>query len=1047
MYRCHIHFYLIGDGSLWRPIEAFPSPERFTHTFSRSALPEAAPLSQADAVFADLRGLDAREVLRTLLAGRKEGAELVLLAEEGQMGSLADCADDGVDIWRLPITEEELGFRFRRWHREYKKSKDSWEISQFLDATINESPNLVWYKSKDGIHEKVNDSFCRTVNKTKRQVEGQRHAYIWNVEHDDPACIESENEVMRSRKTRKSLEVVQTGSGERRLTTYKAPLYDLDGSVMGTVGVAVDVTKEHAYEEQLLEKSNTLEKLFSTIDCGVLCHSLDGRHVSSVNEAALRLLGYGSKEELMRDGFDLVAESVLDEDKPVLRECINSLTEAGDSATVEYRVRHKDGEILHILGNVKLMQEDGELFYQRFLLDYTAQKRREEEKWAQKDREIEYQEQLFKIFSSFLSNNVDDIYVMLDEKAEKAEFVSTNVERVLGLSCESVERNPKLLTPVRYTVGQSVTREELDALQPGSSLAVMESERVHQQTGEHRWFRESICCVSVQGVKKLIVYISDRTQERKIQDTLTEALDIAQVANKAKSTFLSNVSHDIRTPMNAIMGFIPLLREEADDPERVLEYTQKISAASQHLLGLINSVLDMNKIESGSAVLNISELSLAEVIEELNIIIRPQAKAKEQTFQIYTSSLTSEHLLGDKLRINQILLNILSNAVKYTPNGGAIEMRVRELPQVDNNYCRIQFVIHDNGQGMSEDYQKVIFDPFTRELETSLNKIQGSGLGMAITKSLVELMNGSIRVESELGKGSTFTVELELRVQEKEEEPHFWDDHGIVRMIVVDDDEDICHDIVKKMNGTGVNVDYSTSGIVAVDMMRSARKRGEPYDLILLDWKMPDVDGLAVAQQIREKYSVKVPILLFTAYDWSEIEQEALEVGIEHFLPKPFFMSNFKDTISRMGTKRETSSIKEGDNPLRGKRVLVVDDIDVNRLVLTKILTTLDAKCDMAVNGQDAVDKFTAAPAGTYDIIFMDIQMPILNGYEATRAIRASGHPSAQSVAIIAMTANAFVDDIRDALRSGMDAHIPKPIVLDQFKRIVKEVLERKAIG
>ncbi len=1045
MYHCHIQFYLIGDSRLWRPLEEAPPLERFTHTFAQCAQIEAGPLSQADAVFVDLQGLDAAQVLQALLEGRKEGAELILLADEGQAGELSGCQAPGVDIWRLPMSEGEMAFHFRRWQQAFRQGRELWQANHFLDATIDGTPNLVWYKDKDGIHEKVNENFCHTVNKTKEQVQGQKHSYIWGVEEDDPACLESEQEVMRRQETCENLEVVQTSVGEKRLRTYKSPLYDLDGSVMGTVGVAIDVTKEHEYELQLLEKSQTLEKLFATMDCGVLCHSVDGSRVISVNEAALRILGYTSRDELLEEGFDLVADSVLDEDKPLLRECINSLENVGDSGTVEYRVIHKDGELLHVLGNVKLMQENGELFYQRFLLDYTVQRRREEEKWAQKDRELEYQEQIFKIFSNFLANNIDDIYIMLDGDITRVEFVSTNIERVLGINSESVERNLRLLIPVQYTSGSGITREDLDALEPGMALKPVESERIHQETGEHRWFQESVYCVSVQGVKKHIVYISDRTKERRIQDTLSEALDMAQVANKAKSTFLSNVSHDIRTPMNAIMGFLPLLREEAGDPERVLEYTQKISAASQHLLGLINSVLDMNKIESGSAVLNISELNLAEVIDELNIIIRPQTKAKEQTFQIYTTSLTNEHLLGDKLRINQILLNILSNAVKYTPNGGTIEMRVRELPKVDKNYCRIQFAIHDNGQGMSEDYQKVIFDPFTREMETSLNKIQGTGLGMAITKSLVDLMNGSIKVESELGMGSTFIVELELRVQEKEEDPHFWERHGVARMIVADDNEDICRDILKKMCGTGVQVDFATNGTTAVETIRKARERGEPYDLILLDWKMPDLDGLATAQRIRENYPERVPILLFTAYDWSDIEQDALRVGIEHFLPKPFFMSNFKETIRRMGGKREVASITEGENPLKGRRVLVVDDIDVNRLVLTKILTTMGAQCDMAVNGQDAVDKFTSAPPDTYDVIFMDIQMPILNGHDATRAIRASSHPSAQSVAIIAMTANAFVDDIRDALSAGMDAHIPKPIVLDQIKRTVKEVLDRKA--
>ena len=391
------------------------------------------------------------------------------------------------------------------------------------------------------------------------------------------------------------------------------------------------------------------------------------------------------------------------------------------------------------------------------------------------------------------------------------------------------------------------------------------------------------------------------------------------------------------------------------------------------------------------------------------------------------------------------MINILSNAVKYTPNGGRIEMRVSELPQVDQSYSRIQFVVSDNGQGMSEAYQKVIFDPFTREQETSRGQIQGTGLGMAITKNLVDLMGGAIWVDSRLGKGSTFTVELELRIQEQEEDPGFWGRNGIRRMIVADDDEDVCQDIVKKMSKAGVVIRYATHGNQALKMVRTAWERGEPYDLILLDWKMPDLDGLETARRLRQDFSDKVPILLFTAYDWVDIEQEALEVGIEHFMPKPFFLSSFKNTIRRMmGAEQHASLSDGGTSVVSGKRILVVDDIDVNRMILVKILTTLGAVCEEAENGHAAVRKFEASQAGQYDLILMDVQMPVMNGYEATRSIRASAHPCAKSVAIIAMTANAFVEDIRDALASGMDAHIAKPVVLDQLKETIREVLESK---
>ena len=533
-------------------------------------------------------------------------------------------------------------------------------------------------------------------------------------------------------------------------------------------------------------------------------------------------------------------------------------------------------------------------------------------------------------------------------------------------------------------------------------------------------------------------------------DKLARELDDARAAGRAKSAFLSSVSHDIRTPVNAIMGLVTLLRGDAGNRERVLEYTRQIEAASHHLLSLINDVLDMNKLENGVAELNLGELSLADIIDEINAVIRPQAKTRGQTFEIRASAFTHEHLQGDKLRINQILINILSNAVKYTQRGGLISLTVAELPQAAAGCSRVRFAVTDNGQGMSKDYQKVIFDPFSREQDAPTNQIRGSGLGMAITKSLVDLMGGAIQVESRPGQGSTFTVELELRIAEKEKDPHFWENHGIRRMIVADDDEYVCKAVAKAMSDTGVEVEYATRGAAAAEMIRQAWEKGAPYDLLLLDWKMPELDGLETARLIRkQKGSGKLPILLFTAYDWTDIEKEALEAGISHFLPKPFFMSSFQDTIRRVmaGRGKQPQAAPAPSSPkdvLRGKRVLVVDDIEVNRMILTKILSALGAQCDTAVNGQIAVDKFLSSEPGEIDLIMMDIQMPVMDGYTATRTIRASNHPSAQSIPVVAITANALVEDVREALKAGMDAHIAKPVVVDKLLASLRDVFAQR---
>jgi len=656
-----------------------------------------------------------------------------------------------------------------------------------------------------------------------------------------------------------------------------------------------------------------------------------------------------------------------------------------------------------------------------------------------KEQAVEYQTQLFDIFTTYISGTTDDIYLIVDNETNELDYVSPNVTRVLGLEPDNL-----LAKLAAHDADKDRSYyDQLHSLKPGMALEPRNTERINPQTGEHKYFLENACCTLIQGRAKRVCCISDRTRERRTQNRLAEALHMAQAANEAKSAFLSSVSHDIRTPMNAIIGFLALMRDETDNPAMVMEYNKRIDAASQHLLGLINDVLDMNKIESGSATLNISEMDLAEVIDEINTIIRPQAKAKNQTFTIIAPPMQHEQLQGDKLRMNQILINLLSNAVKYTPEGGAIEMRVDELPQVLSDYSRIRFAISDNGIGMSQDFQKVIFDPFTREENNNIKHIQGTGLGMAITKSLVDLMGGTINVESQLGQGSVFTVELELRIQEQEDDPGFWSDHGIARIIVTDDDEEVCQNIVKVMAKVGVAADYATDGETAVRMMQENREAGRPYDLILLDWKMPKLDGMATARLIRQNYSEKIPILLLTAYDWDDIEQEAMEIGVNHFMPKPFFMSNFKAAVRRV-MDSQAKPEQSADNAVQGMKIMVVDDIEVNQIILVKILSSLGAVCETAGNGQEAVDKFAASQPGEYSLILMDVQMPVMDGYTATRAIRASSHPDAQTLPIIAMTANAFIDDVRNAIESGMDAHIAKPVQLDKLTATIQQVLETR---
>ena len=554
-----------------------------------------------------------------------------------------------------------------------------------------------------------------------------------------------------------------------------------------------------------------------------------------------------------------------------------------------------------------------------------------------------------------------------------------------------------------------------------------------------------LCSVLLVGVVALLVTRSSRKKaalQKQHNDQLQEALQIARESNESKTTFLSNMSHDIRTPMNAVIGFSTLLAREPDNSVKVKEYSRKITAASNHLLGLINDILDISKIESGKVTLNQSVFSINELLESINVVVRPMAGAKRQSFQIQMEPTVHELFLGDKTRINQILINLLSNAVKYTPMGGHITFKIEDKG-VKGNFEKIRFQVIDDGYGVSEDFQKVIFEPFTRAESSTINKEVGTGLGLAITKNIVDLMGGTIELQSELNKGSTFTVELPLRIPHEEQDENFWANHGVTKMLLVDDDKEVCDHVKANMEGSGVHIDAVFTGKAAVELAKKAYESHQEYSAIVLDWQMPEMDGLEVARAIRKAIPIDTPILFLTSYDWSEIETQALEIDVDGFLAKPFTVTNLKEKL--MEVERFKNAVSDNDTNLdmHGMHFLVAEDNQLNAEILEALLQSEGATCDISENGELAVERFCAKPEGTYDAVLMDIMMPVLNGYDATKRIRTSNHPEAQTIPVIAMTANAFVKDVQDALDSGMNAHIAKPINLKTLKNTLAVCLRK----
>ena len=539
----------------------------------------------------------------------------------------------------------------------------------------------------------------------------------------------------------------------------------------------------------------------------------------------------------------------------------------------------------------------------------------------------------------------------------------------------------------------------------------------------------------------------EREAEREIHNQrLAEALQAAQIASNSKTTFLSNMSHDIRTPMNAVLGFTTLLAKDADDPVKVREYTKKITASGQHLLSLINDVLDVSKIESGKVVLTIDEFTLSDLVSSVDAIIRPMAQARGQSFHVEVSGIKHEYLMGDETRINQILINLLSNSVKYTPEGGSIWFRIIGLRQRSSQYEHIRIEVEDNGYGMTPEYLKTIFDAFTRAENSTTNKVQGTGLGMAITKNIVELMGGTIDVSSEVDKGSLFKVELEFRIPEGRADHQFWEKNGIAGMLVVDGDAKTAESIQVLMKDTGIRVDTVFGAEEAVRLIREESAEFT-YDLILMDWNAAGMEGIRAAEKLREILPDTVPLLFLASYDAEGIE-EALHMKNTEMLAKPFFVSAFKEKILDMQTGRREDAPAETveETTLEGLRFLAAEDNEINAEILVEILSIEGAECEVAENGRMAVERFTNAEAGEFDAILMDVQMPVMNGYDATRAIRSLPREDAAAIPIIAMTANAFAEDEKEALDAGMNVHLAKPIDIDLLKEVIKQCIIKKGI-
>ena len=537
------------------------------------------------------------------------------------------------------------------------------------------------------------------------------------------------------------------------------------------------------------------------------------------------------------------------------------------------------------------------------------------------------------------------------------------------------------------------------------------------------------------SVGLLILFVFDLAVMLNFYKKLQAAAKEAAAANKAKTDFLSTMSHDIRTPMNAIIGLTTIAEKNLDDAESVGDNLRKITLASNHLLTLINDILDISKVESGKLNLSPRTFSIVETVENLVNMSQPMIKEKNIEFNFRISRMEIEYLYADQLRLNQIYINILSNAIKYTEPGGSVSVDLREEESQKPGCVKLTYIVSDTGIGMSPEFMETMYQPFSRQTDSRVNSVQGTGLGLAITKQMVDLMEGAIDCRSEQGKGTTFTVVLDIPIADRQRENMMLEPMDV---LIVDDDEVLLETAVDTLESLGVTAERAGSAVEALGMIAHRHEEGRDYSVVILDWKMPDIDGVETIRRIRAEVDSNIPILLISAYEWSDIEEKAKEAGANGFVSKPLFRSTLYDKINEiLGNKAKSVEPENDYSDLQGLNILIAEDNDVNWRVISAILGMYGITTERAENGRVCVEMMQSAAEGSYALIFMDIQMPEMNGLDATRAIRALADPWASSIPIIAMTADAFSENVTECLEAGMNGHIAKPV---DVKLVIKEI-------
>ncbi len=838
---------------------------------------------------------------------------------------------------------------------------------------------------------------------------------------------------------RKMTEIGSTVNIHFRIMTKKRDMIWVKGNVRLTEfggerfyqATVVEITSEMKAQQALEEKNRELKLILSAIPGGLKSIEMNENCAYRfISDEAAALFGY-TAEEMMEISGGSAMEMVLPEDREYVRSQMEQfLADGSMDYSIRYRIRCKDGSLKYILGcGIKVWDDNGNPYFQSLYIDITKE---------MEDADIIKQLQLIRA----LSNDYSDVFLLDFQSGSLGLVYQQESSGITHLNNDRydewlVKLSDEFLHPDdRADFLDKISRRNIEN-------KLQDREMFHH---DYRNLRDGVIshwqikCVGIKEngrTTRAIVGFRNIDEDVQIEEqrnqALHDALTQAQYANKAKTTFLNNMSHDIRTPMNAIIGFTALASTHIHDTERVKDYLRKITQSSNHLLSLINDVLDMSRIESGKMNIVEKPENLSEIMGEIRNIMQADINAKQLQFDIQVFNITDEMIYCDKLRINQIFLNLLSNAVKFTKPGGRISLQMQQRASSREGYAFYEFCIADTGIGMDKDFLEHVFEPFAQERPSTLSGIQGTGLGMAITKNIVDMCGGTIKVDTAPSKGTEIVVTLEFRkVTEQAKTEPIRELEG-VRALVVDDDMNTCQNVSKMLRQLGMRVDWTVYGKEAIVRAEEAMEISDPYQIYIVDWMMPDMNGIETARQIRRVMGTEPPIILLSAYDYTDVEDEAEEAGVTAFTCKPLFMSELRRVLMNVSDIPIHENRLKDIPELTGKRVLVVEDNEINQEISVDILSTVGIAADIAENGKAAIEMLLEKGAGYYSLVFMDIQMPVMDGYDAAKHIRRLDDPELAAIPIVAMTANAYEDDKKMAFAAGMNGHIGKPIDIPQL--------------